>query len=46
MAKQKAAAKRKSAPKKSKGILDKFMEAVSPTRHNSKGGNIARRQGV
>ena len=44
--KKRAAAKRKSAPKKSKGIVEKVVDALSPTRRNSRGGNITRRQGV
>jgi hypothetical protein len=38
-------AARKGKPKK-KGILDRMVEAVSPTRRNARGGNITRRQGV
>ena len=45
--KKKAAAKRKSAPKKkSKGILERVVDAITPIRPNSRGGNITRRQGV
>ena len=44
--KKKAAAKRKSALNKSKGMLERVVDAISPTRPNSRGGNITRRQGV
>jgi len=43
---KKAAAKRKSALNKSKGMLERVVDAISPTRPNSRGGNITRRQGV
>jgi hypothetical protein len=47
MAKKRKAAKAKSAPKKkSKGVLDRVVDAISPSRRNSPGGNITRRQGV
>lgn len=43
--------KKKSAKKASKknvrrGLLTKIIEAVTPKRRNSPGGNITRRQGV
>jgi len=44
MAKKKKAAAKKS--RKSKGIIDKVIEAISPPRRNSRGGNVTRRQGV
>ena len=44
--KKKAAAKRKSAPKKSKGIFERVVDAITPNTRSSRGGNITRRQGV
>jgi hypothetical protein len=46
MAKKRKAAKKSSRRKKSKSIADRIMDAITPSRRNSRGGNVTRRQGV
>ena len=47
MAKKRKATRKKSAPKrKNKSMMDKVVEAISPSRRNTRGGNVTRRQGV
>jgi hypothetical protein len=38
--------KARQTKSKKKGLISRFVEAVSPTRRNAPGGNITRRQGV